>query len=159
MSTETVPYTKPLWRFVILCILTFSLYELYWFYRNWQYLKEKKKINIHPFWRTLFAVIFSYSFFKNVFEISKKMGLKGFHHPTILAISYFLIEILYRLPDPYWLISLLSFLPLIPAVNALNYIGEKGKSYNESFSDAENFVIIVGAIFWVLLIIGFMLPE
>jgi hypothetical protein len=41
------------WRLVLLSIITFSFYEIYWFYRNWKHLKTHKQLEISPGWRTV----------------------------------------------------------------------------------------------------------
>src|SRR5690625_4658746 len=45
------------WKFILLSLATLGLYELYWFYRGWSFVKRSEKSRIMPFWRTVFAPI------------------------------------------------------------------------------------------------------
>ncbi len=56
-------------KFIVLSILSFGFYELIWIYRNWKFFKEKEKLDISPFWRTVFAIFFIYSLFKKMLAI------------------------------------------------------------------------------------------
>ena len=49
----------PTGKFILLSVITFGIYELVWFYRNWNLLKEDKGLKISPFWRAFFAPFFA----------------------------------------------------------------------------------------------------
>jgi hypothetical protein len=42
-------------RLVLLSIASCGLYEAYWIYKNWRYIKERDGLEIRPFWRVFFA--------------------------------------------------------------------------------------------------------
>ena len=46
ISEHTEYFSVPTRKFVALCILTFGIYELYWFFKNWKAIKvqEGKKL-------------------------------------------------------------------------------------------------------------------
>ncbi|MDP2396488.1 MAG: DUF4234 domain-containing protein [bacterium] len=54
-------YSKviPIWKFILLSVITFGIYELVWFYRNWKFLKSEQNLKITPLLRTIFASIFA----------------------------------------------------------------------------------------------------
>ena len=69
---------------------------------------------------------------------------------------------LWRLPDPYWLVSYLSFVPLLPvqsAVNRLNSVAAPDAPRNDSYSGANVVMIVVGGLLLALAIFGTFLPA
>ena len=115
MSEETQIqfYPTNLLKFSVLSVATFGLYELYWFYKCWKYVKIKEE-NIYPFWRAFFASFWTYALCMRIFE-GKYKGWS-----VIIFLSYFVIYVLWRLPDPYWLLSFLTFVPILPLVKKTN---------------------------------------
>lgn len=63
-----------------------------------------------------------------------------------------------RLPEPYFLISFLSFLFFVPAVEALNHGIRNSADYDvtetERFNARQLILLIAGGIFWVLVLMG-----
>ncbi|MCG9479923.1 MAG: serine/threonine protein kinase [Actinomycetia bacterium] len=49
----TYSYYQPIRVFIVLMILTFGLYQVIWFCRNWYQLNKQKKLGIRHFWRTI----------------------------------------------------------------------------------------------------------
>jgi hypothetical protein len=45
-------------RLVAMSLVTLGLYEVYWIYRNWRFLKERDNLRIQPFWRSIFDIFF-----------------------------------------------------------------------------------------------------
>lgn len=61
-------------KFILLSITTLWIYNFYWFYKNFKYIKvnfEDSK-NTWPFFRALFSPITSYFLFKKIFYWEKK---------------------------------------------------------------------------------------
>ncbi len=84
----------------------------------------------------------------------------GFYEP--LALVYFLLHIGYRLPDPLWLISLLSFIPLLVvqrSVNELNRAVAPEAPRNASYSGLNVVGIVLGGLMLLLAILGTLLPP
>ncbi len=53
-------------KFILMSVLSFSLYELYWFYKNWEIHKQATMENTSPFWRAFFAPLYAWSFFNKI---------------------------------------------------------------------------------------------
>jgi len=58
--------TLPIARFIGLSLVSFSLFDAYWMYRNWQVLKERDRLDIWPLWRAVFGVFFCYRLFHRI---------------------------------------------------------------------------------------------
>jgi hypothetical protein len=42
-------------KFIVLSLLTGGIYELYWFYKTWRFVRDRDSSTIMPFWRALFS--------------------------------------------------------------------------------------------------------
>lgn len=115
-----------------------------------------------PAARAIFSIFFLYSLFKKIREYAKAQGDVQKFSAGWMYIGYILFALVFaNLPDPYWLISSVSFMFLIPAFVALNHAKKQDDQLNaviqEKFNIAQIFVIIIGSIFWILLLMGFFL--
>lgn len=122
-ETQTLKYfeTTPL-KFFLMSTCTFGLYELYWSYKNWKYIKQRDDSKILPVVRAIFYTLMFYTILT---DISDKHGTKYLKNSFIkgsLAISLLILGALWKLPDPYWFLTYLTFLPMLPAVYAITEI-------------------------------------
>jgi hypothetical protein len=133
-------------EFVMLSVCTFGLYELYWFYKNWQWVKESQRSDLSPFWRAFFAPFWAYRHFCHVQERANAGGLVIKWNAGVLAILYFVLIPTWQLPDPLCLVSLGSFVPLLPVQQTINRINgsRSGSTYiNSSYSGVNIAIIII----------------
>lgn len=144
-------------KLVVLSIATLGLYEIYWFYKNWQAVKEQGKEEISPFWRTIFTFIFALGLFERVLSSSKKVGYKKVYNPLVLTVIYILLIFTVKMPDIWFLLSFLSFIPLLTIQKAINFnnsIVVKDYVEDDRFSAWEMFISIIGGILVFLTIFG-----
>jgi hypothetical protein len=149
-------------KLILMSIFTLGLYEIYWFYKNWDHIKKRTRQKIRPFWRAIFSVFYCYSLFKNIQESADSQSGRQEINPGWLAVGYILLSMMYKLPDPYWVVSLLAFLPLIPAQGAINSINAKaapGAARNSNFSVTNIFVMIIGGLCLALATLGATVPS
>ncbi len=149
-------------KLIVMSIFTLGFYEIYWFYKNWNHVKIRTRQKIRPFWRTVFAVFYCYSLFKQVQESVNSNDGRRDINPGWLALGYIVLYTTYNLPDPFWVVSLLSFLPLIPvqgAINNLHATVAPKADRNSNFSVANIVVIIIGGLCLVLATLGMSLPT
>ncbi len=149
-------------RFIFLSVISLGLYELWWIFKAWRFFAIKDHLNIMPAARAIFSIFFLYSLFKKIREYAKAQGDVQEFSAGWMYIGYILFALVFaNLPDPYWLISSVSFMFLIPAFVALNHAKKQDDQLNtviqEKFNIAQIFVIIIGSIFWILLLMGFFL--
>lgn len=60
---EPVFFPASLLKLGVLSVYTVGLYEIYWFYKNWQLIRARERSNDSPFLRAFFALFFCYSCF------------------------------------------------------------------------------------------------
>lgn len=162
VSSDTYYFTTSNFKLTVMSICTFGIYELYWFYKNWVLIKERTGQNIMPFWRAFFGPIWAYSCFKHIKNSSNEFNLPESLSIGLLALTYFVLHSLWRLPDPYWLVSIFSFLLLIPANNVALKINRSlipEFTDNSRFSGWNWFGIVFGGMFFIFALIGTFMQE
>lgn len=149
-------------KLAIMATVTFGLYELYWFYKNWKLVKQRTKNNIMPFWRAFFGIIWCYPFFGEVGDAIKSRGLSFPTSPGFLAAGWIILSLMWRLPNPYWLVSFLAPLALVPVQNTINQLNAAvapDHDPNSRFSGWNIAGIVIGGIFFVIAFFGAFLPQ
>ncbi|WP_028294110.1 hypothetical protein [Oceanobacter kriegii] len=148
-------------KLVVMSICTMGIYELYWFYKNWVLIKEREKLNIMPFWRAVFAYFFCYSFFKKVEASAVDASLERSLSPGLLAAGWIIVTLLWKLPAPFWLITYFAVIFLLPVqalVDNINEVNSPGHAKNSKFTGWNIFGVVVGGLFFLLILLGTFLP-
>lgn len=92
-------------KLVVMSLCTFGIYEIYWFYKNWCIIQERERLDIIPFGRAFFAYFFCYSLFKKTQVTAETRQTQTSIDPGPLAAGWIVLTFLWKLPDPYWLIT------------------------------------------------------
>jgi hypothetical protein len=161
MASETF-FSVSKTKLIIMSLFSWGIYEIYWFYKNWKLMQGRTEKKIHPFWRAIFAIFFCYQFFNTVRDTADSYGIRTGINPGGFAVGYILLSLTYKLPDPIWLICLLTFIPLLPIQGVINDINAKiapNAEINNRFSWKNVVVIIIGAILSLLILLGMFVPE
>jgi hypothetical protein len=148
-------------KLVVLSLCTLGFYQFYWLYKNWRIIRERTNEDISPFWRAFFAVFFCYQLFDRVRKHNP--DLPSSRLPAgLLATAWIVLSILWKLPDPYWLVTFLAVFVLLPvqhAINAINRAVAPRHDPNSRFS-AWNWVAVgLGGPFFLLALYGTFLPN
>lgn len=150
-------------KFIFLSIITFSAYDIWWMFTAWRFFQQKDKSKIMPALRAIFAIFFLYPLLKRIKKFSTEEGDTPDYSPALLFIGYIFFSMLYKLPDPFWLISLGSIIFLIQPFQALNTAKRKSEQVviieQKSFSKPQIVLIIIFSIMWILILLGLFLGE
>jgi len=138
---STVPEEKPeiqyysiSWqRFLFLSIITFGLFEVFWFYKNWKAVKKFENSKIIPLGRAVFAILNCYWLFKRILKSAGRLDNQwnaSFYSPLLIAISYIVLVMIYceiNTKSVYLmcLMNAISIAPLLIVQQAANYSNEK----------------------------------
>jgi hypothetical protein len=156
-------------KFILLSVLTFTLYFVYWFYKNWQRIKIDDNDDIWPPARAFFYIFFTHSLFTDVQERFKTQGRKWDWQPGLLATLFIIVTLVGNIIDrfiPYDTYPLMSsLLPLgstllatfllLPAQKAINAVcGDDAGESNSKLTVANWAWMVLGGIFWLLILIG-----
>lgn len=160
-SSKPAYFTVGTTKLIVMSVATLSLYELWWFYKNWKIIRDRTGASIMPFWRAVFAPLWGFSFVGHVRGSREELGLSSVS-PALLGTAYLLVGMTWRLPDPYWLISMFTFIPLaVMQRNAHEVLAEAGtvNSGASRFTGWNWFGIVLGAVLWALALIGLFVPA
>ena len=151
-------------RLIFLSIASFGLYEAYWIYKNWQYIKKRDGLSIRPFWRGVFAVFFCHSLLQRIYEDQEARAIQ---QPTFsasgLATGWIILVVAARIISeaPSIEASLVaglmpSYLFLVPVQNYINSVVKKTSSANEFYqwSFGHIFCLTLGIILWLSLLLA-----
>ena len=162
---------QPVWHFVLLSIVTFGVYEIYWFYRNWKYLKIHKNLDISPGWRTagffvpIYGIVLAYRQLRDIRDFSKEAGIVKTYSPGWILFEWLIFSALWKSPYPFFFFSLLSVWPLAIVQGVLNFYWRKQQPQlmeRTKFSGGQITLLVIGGIYWVLVLIvliGTFIPE
>lgn len=149
-------------KFVVMSLCTLGVYPVYWFDRNWRRIKTREHTNISPAFRAIFAYFYCYPCFRRIrnYDVPALTDSKLAAGP--LAVGWIVTSLLWKLPDPYWLISLFAFVFLIPVqsrINRINAMVSPNYDLNNRFSAWNWVAVVLGGLLLVLGIIGTFLPN
>lgn len=149
-------------KLALMSLATLGLYERYWMYKNWKYIKKRDRSNIMPFWRSAFALLW-------IFQLSKKMQehcAERSVEPDFDAKSiwglYSAFSVASKFPGAFSLISFLGFLSLFALQSTavkLNQVLEVTNNQHYSFGVWNYIILSLGGLLWSLVVIGLLFPE
>lgn len=113
-------------KLFVLSVATGGLYQLYWFYQNWKYVKTRNNSAIMPFWRALFAPIWFYPLYRDLKSDSRerfgKVLLPAAPWVVLLLLLYIGLNVMESFDDFFELLNLLSIICLLPFANYILHI-------------------------------------
>lgn len=171
-------------KFVILSIVTMTMYHYYWMYRNWNHIKEYTKQPIRPIGRTVVAfipiidIVLFCTQFVAIHALTKKEGRRSFSLPWVcigysilLLASWAFFVLSFLFTDPAYAFVIFFFqtllvlgmtLVLLPVQMALNDFWEREqprRPLRTSYTNGEIAWIVVGGLFLLLSLVSFILPP
>ena len=149
-------------KLVVMSTCTLGLYEIYWYYKHWCSVKDREKSDIAPLGRAFFAFIFCYSLFKRIQATGQSHNIPRTIAPGPLAAGFILLSVLYKLPDPYWLLSFFAVLFLVPvqmAANEINLATSPKHDRNSTLSKWNLVVVVIGGLCFALALVATFLPS
>jgi hypothetical protein len=149
------------WKLIVMSTVTFNLYQIYWFYRNWRMAKDRGD-DVIPLLRAIFGVLFAYPLFKEIRHTGRSASLVLLPNAGALAFLYFLLQATWRLPDPLWLLGLVTVLPLAivqAEVSKLHRALGLDPGINNRLTWKNIVGVILGGLWLLLAVIGVFLGE
>ena len=162
-------------KFTILFLVTFGLYQVYWFYKNWSLFKSRIPsasafgTTIWPVPRAVFSVFFVHALFKTIKQHAPdKPAVAAWgesSHATFVVFLILLSTLLSRLADHFngnvWL-NLLGILVVVPLMHALRNAqdminiacDDPQGAANAALTWANYLWIVIGALFWMTVVLG-----
>jgi hypothetical protein len=119
-------FSVSLKKLIILSVLTFGLYQVYWFYKHHRAIKGKEEHSVVSFGKSLFAIFFCFKLFRKVLKEAKEKGYPIKNESIILAIVFIALWFVGTGGGvaTYSLWSLLSFIPLTYVQHAADFVNK-----------------------------------
>jgi hypothetical protein len=161
-------HAQPVWHFVLLSIVTFGIYEIVWFYRNWKHLKAHKNLDISPGWRTvglfvpIYGLVLAYRQLRDIKSFSMASGIKKSYSPGWILFAWIFLSSLWKLPDPFWFVAFLSVWPLAVVQGVLNSywgIEQPDLKVRTKFSGRQIALLVIGVLWCCMVLLGMFVPE
>ena len=149
-------------KLIFLWITTLGFYAVYWMYKNWQLVQDREAPNIMPFWRGIFGVIWLFPLARLIHERAQSDRISPGFQPNVVGGLFLLFNLLSRLPDPLWMLSIFSFLPIIAVQKCVNTINEElpvAPPPNNRLAGWNWAALLFGGLFYLLILLGLMVPE
>ncbi len=147
---------------IVLSLATFNLYQIWWLYKNWSHIKASTGLQMWPFWRAFFGPLWFFSLVARIRDRAEAEGLGPTLSPGLLGVLYLALSALIQLPDPWWLLGFLSFIPLVVVDKTAAAIEEKrghDLSALRRWSVGNWLALALGGLLFLLALVGTFLPE
>jgi hypothetical protein len=141
------------WKLAVMSLATAGIYELFWFYRHWQSIRERTGERLSPPLRALFNIVFAYTLFRRIGDEAPP----GQVAPLLLALVFVAVGVasLLPLPEPWSFVGLLAILPLLEVqaqANKVNAVRTPEAATNSTFTRANVLGLTCCAAAWTLAI-------
>ncbi len=163
-------------KLITLYILSFGLYGVYWFYKNWKLQQPKMDKKIFPLMRAIFSIFFTHSLFNRINNSAEKLEQKHRFNANLLATFFVAAVIVGNLIDPVsmhtglleiltsntviitsLLLFIVSVYPLAAVQATVNRINNDMLGYlNHKYSMWNYLLIVLGLFSWLMLILGLL---
>ena len=163
-------------KLITLYILSFGLYGVYWFYKNWKLQQPKMDKKIFPVMRAIFSIFFTHSLFNRINKSAVNLEKKQKFNANLLATFFVVaviagnfldrvsmnISILESLSSTSVIIIslvifLLSVYPLAVVQATVNRINNDMLGYlNHKYSLWNYLLIALGTISWLMIALGLL---
>ncbi|WP_324809325.1 hypothetical protein [Stenotrophomonas sp.] len=162
VSTAAVYYSPSTMKIAALSLATLGLYPLYWFWQNWRAIKRETGGTQWPWARALFSPIWAFFCFSDLRDIAQSRRRQLAFAPGLLGVLFFLLNFAGRLPSGGSLLSLLTFVPLLPVNSLLRryHMDEKvDMERMDRFGVWHFLVLLAGGSLLLLAIVAFVVGE
>jgi hypothetical protein len=161
-DAKPIYFPVSLTKFVVMNFCTLGMYQYYWFYENWKFIREREQSEVSPFWRTAFAFIYCYPLFEKIRSSAASLKIRHSISVQFLATGWVVISLLGMLPVPYAPAGFLSFLFLLPVQQAANCVNESlvpGHDRNDRFTVWNALAVVIGALLFMLVVIAIIISR
>jgi hypothetical protein len=150
-------------KLLVLSFCTLNLYQIYWFYQQWKFIKRHRDNDVFPFVRALIGW-YCFPCFQHISNAASENEISTEKlHVNLLAAFWVVTNIVaWVAPSPFNLILLLSTLFLLPVqamANRVNATVAPNYDSKEKFSTLNWVAVIFGGLFTTLAIIGSLFPP
>lgn len=154
----------PTIRLIIVGIISLGIYEAYWMYKNWQYIKLRDRLDILPFWRAFFGIFYIHSLLNYISSDEEMSTVKPAEFPaSVLATCWIIFIISSNILSRFDSVNLnilslligsasvFFFVPVQNYINAVNASINPNSKYYDSMSVGHVLCYIFSLLFFYLI--------
>jgi len=149
-------------KLLVLYPATLGVYGVYWFYQHWAREQLRTRAAISPLARAWFCPIWCYDLARRMNETAATAGVPASYPPAMAAAAFVLLNICFRLPDPFWVLGFLAPMALVPlqsTANAINATLQPTPVPPRGFTVPEAVIATAGITLLTLGILGSLMPQ
>ena len=146
-------------KLVVMHVVTFGLYQAYWFYRHWIAVRNFNQIYISAAARTVVSPVFAFGLFKRILDTSRFSPATSLGFSAVLGGVLLLSSVASHLPPPFLWIALLSVVPMVPMqvlANRANFSVDPLQAVNAKLSRLNWVAVVFGGTAVLLVTVGVM---
>ncbi|GAB3587768.1 hypothetical protein [Hymenobacter daeguensis] len=160
---EAYPLISPN-KFLVLCLLSLGLYGLWWQYKTWRFFRQWQHTDTWPVMRAIFSLFTFHELLTTINRFSRSTnGYTPIANTGNLAAGYVILNLLARLPEPFWLVALGASACVVPAFRAFREAMLQAPAYGgreqENYSARQLIALSAGLVWWSLVVVGMMQPD
>ncbi len=147
-------------KLLVMSLCTFGLYQPFWLFSQWYYVKEREDQSISLLSRVFFAIFFCYPLFRRIRATATTQNISPTFSPIGCAAGWIILFLLSA--SPLFLVSAFSVLFLLPVqrtVNAINLAADPGHDPNSTFTVLNKAAIVIGGLVWLFAIVGLIVSK
>jgi hypothetical protein len=140
-------------KLVVMSLTTLSMYQIYWFYKNYQLMNKRTGGGVSPFWRSIAAPITAHGLFAHVRTDAQSRFIPVSWSSAGLAVIYLGLTLICFFDYPWWTLALASAFALLPVHATMEAVNRKvapNGPRNDGFTAANAVWIVIGIALTVL---------
>ena len=140
-------------KLIIMSFFTFGLYEIHWFYKQWDYVRRADRKRFNPALRAILNGLFAYPLFRSIKLRGLARRAEITWSPGLLAVAWIGLGVFVAATELRVLFGLATTLPLIVVQRSIN--GLNNPSWVDRRYSAINALgIVVGTVCFLLVGLG-----
>ncbi|MCB6181947.1 hypothetical protein LIN78_00055 [Leeia sp. TBRC 13508] len=145
-------YAISTFKLLVMYICTLGFYEVYWFYKQWEMIKQQEKSSVIPILRSIFGILFSYPLFRRI-QLAQEANEQSVPLASMFwCVILILLNATMVLAGPLRFLTFCSILPLLvaqAAANQVNHTNFPEMPKNDKFNQIEIVIVIFGIFVWL----------
>jgi hypothetical protein len=166
-------YVVARWKFLVLFVGTFGLYQIVWFYKHWRAQRDSTGQALMPVARALFAIFFAHKLFAAIDAAARQKDPGVAWSPAAQATLFVALSVVGVVIDRAsaseefgsldWLSIALGLLVVVPLLNAQHFAnvatGDPAGERNATLTPLNMVFLAFGTLWWGLLFYGASVTE
>jgi hypothetical protein len=139
-------------KLIIMSYFTLGLYEIHWFYKQWDYIRRADRKRFNPALRAILNGLFAYPLFRSIKLRGLARRAEITWSPGVLTIAWFSLGVIVATTNLRVLFGLATTLPLIVVQRSINGLNEPSRM-DRRYSAINVAGIVAGMV--VFFLVGF----